>query len=325
MFEIKYCVLLLSLSLLVPYISTSDGDKSPFYQKCLQKCKNFNCTLDGEFTAEAAKQQELSAWLLVWKCEDECRYHCMWRTVQGYIERGYNIPKFHGKWPFRRILGVQEPASAFASVLNLWIHMKMYKRIITEFPLDDTPMIMFWHWFAWVCMNAWLWSAAFHARDTFFTEFMDYACALSMVMALLIAAIARITYLRGRVLGAGVVVLLALYYAAHARYLYSGRIDYDYNMKVNIFFGACGSALWLWWAARRWAAARYVWRLGAFTALSALFLAMELWDFAPRLGWDAHALWHLATAALPGLFYRFVIDDLRHLRQSRAKMDLKLP
>lgn len=42
-----------------------------------------------------------------------------------------------------------------------------------------------------VCMNAWVWSTFFHTRDKPFTEFMDYACALSMVMALFVAAIVR--------------------------------------------------------------------------------------------------------------------------------------
>uniref|UniRef100_S4PHV3 Post-GPI attachment to proteins factor 3 n=2 Tax=Pararge aegeria TaxID=116150 RepID=S4PHV3_9NEOP len=250
----------------------------------------------------------------------------MWRTVHGYYERGYEIPKFHGKWPFRRILGVQEPASAFASVLNLWIHIHMYKKMTREFPLKDTPMIMFWHCFAWVCINAWLWSTVFHARDLFFTEFMDYACALSMVMSLLIAAIARMLYKRGRAIAVALISLLLLYYVEHVRYLYTGRIDYDYNIQVNVFFGVAGAALWLAWAVHALRGGRrYAWRLVRFTALSGLFLAMELCDFAPRLGWDAHALWHLCTALLPGLFYRFVMDDLTYLRESRVKTDLKLP
>lgn len=31
-------------------------------------------------------------------------------------------------------------------------------------------------------MNAWLWSVIFHARDTQFTEFMDYAGAFSIIL-----------------------------------------------------------------------------------------------------------------------------------------------
>lgn len=27
------------------------------------------------------------------------------------------------------------------------------------------------------------------------------------------------------------------YFVTHVRYLYTGRVDYDYNMKVNVFFG----------------------------------------------------------------------------------------
>lgn len=34
---------------------------------------------------------------LKWKCGDECDYDCMWKTVEGFQERNYNIPQFFGK------------------------------------------------------------------------------------------------------------------------------------------------------------------------------------------------------------------------------------
>ncbi|KAM3961813.1 per1-like protein PGAP3 [Aphomia sociella] len=307
-------------------ILASEGDRSPFYQNCLKSCQKANCTNDGgSFTSEAVKHQDIWSALLQWSCKEECQYHCMWRTVDGFQERGYSIPKFHGKWPFVRLFGVQEPASAFASLLNLAAHIYMHNKITKQFPVKNMPLVLFWHVFATVCMNAWTWSTIFHSRDVPFTEFMDYACALSMVMSLFVAAIVRVFH-RKKKFAVALLAIPVLYFVEHVRYLYSGRIDYEYNMMVNVFFGVVGSFVWAGWACGQLVAGRrHAWRVLAFTALSGAALALELLDFPPRRAWDAHALWHLATAPLPLLFYRFVIDDLHYLQKSRtSKNDLKL-
>ncbi|XP_013184349.2 post-GPI attachment to proteins factor 3 [Amyelois transitella] len=309
-------------------IDASDGDRSPFYQKCLKSCTSANCTKDGlSLSEKALKHQDVGSRLLRWGCKDECQYHCMWRTVLGFQERGYEIPKFHGKWPFVRLFGVQEPASAFASLLNLAVHVHMYREITSQFSVKTTPLVLFWHGFVVVCVHAWTWSTIFHTRDTPFTEFMDYACALSMVMALFVAAVVRVFHRRKK-LTLGILLLPLLYYIEHVRYLYSGRIDYEYNMQVNVFFGVAGSLIWLVWSIIQYLGGRwYAWRMVAFTLLSGAALALELFDFPPKYhAWDAHALWHLSTAPLPVLFYRFVIEDLRFLQSSQfvEKDNLKL-
>ncbi|CAH2074754.1 unnamed protein product, partial [Iphiclides podalirius] len=284
-----------------------------------------NCTDEGRsYSPQAAKYFESTNQLFVWNCLDECRYNCMWRTVKGFQERGYQIPKFHGKWPFKRIFGVQEPASAFSSFLNLAVHVYMHVEITRLFPVDDRPIVLFWHFFAAVCMNAWVWSMIFHVKDNPFTEFMDYSCALSMVMIMYAAAIIRVFH-KKRKTAALILFVSLLYYIAHVRYLYSENVDYDYNMMVNVFFGTVGSLIWTAWAGREYLAGRrYTWRVGAFAVLSGAALALELLDFPPKLdAWDAHALWHLSTVPLPLLFYRFVIDDLQYT-QGMEKGDLKL-
>ncbi|KAG6461036.1 hypothetical protein O3G_MSEX012386 [Manduca sexta] len=162
------------------------------YQNCLKFCIKGNCTNDGyRFSPKSSIQQDFWCKLIGWTCSDECRYICMWNTVEKFqAQHGY-VPKFHGKWPFTRMLGMQEPASAIASMLNLATNAYMYGRIRSEFTVRKVPIVLFWHGFALVCMNAWMWSTIFHTRDTDFTEFMDYACALSMVMGLFIAVIVR--------------------------------------------------------------------------------------------------------------------------------------
>lgn len=50
-------------------------------------------------------------------------------------------------------MGVQEPASTFASLLNLAVHACMYHEIIKQFPIKTTPLVHFWHVFAIVSIN----------------------------------------------------------------------------------------------------------------------------------------------------------------------------
>ncbi|CAH0406730.1 unnamed protein product [Chilo suppressalis] len=320
-----YSIVILFLFNEVSYISTSDGDRSPYYQKCVKKCLAETCKTDGYYFKNSA---QLNFWSkLLWNCRDECRYNCMWRTVQSFQERGYLIPKFHGKWPFVRVYGVQEPGSVLASLLNLAAHIYMYTEIMRRFTIKGTPLVLFWHIFVAVCINAWIWSTIFHTRDTQFTEFMDYACALSMVMGLFVAAVVR-AFHRQRKLVSVILVASLLFYATHVQYLYRGIVNYDYNMMVNLAFGVAGSLVWLCWAGvQMLAGRRHAWRMGAFTVASGATLALELMDFPPLFtAWDAHALWHLATAPLPLLFYRFVIDDLYYLQSTKHsdKTNLKL-
>lgn len=35
--------------------------------------------------------------LLLWDCEDECRYECMWKATESFQNRNWRIPQFHGK------------------------------------------------------------------------------------------------------------------------------------------------------------------------------------------------------------------------------------
>ena len=73
-------------------------------------------------------------WLLSWSCRDDCSYQCMWDTVENsYRKNKLPVQQFHGKWPFIRIFGVQEPASAFFSILNLLPHVYMLRKIIQNF------------------------------------------------------------------------------------------------------------------------------------------------------------------------------------------------
>lgn len=120
--------------------------------------------------------------LIHWNCRDNCKYNCMHKTTEAFIARKWNIPQFHGKWPFVRLVGLQEPASVFFSALNFFVH---YKGLIKfrEEVRGDSPLFRVWHAFSFICLNAWTWSMVFHARDYPLTELFDYVFAYSMVLA----------------------------------------------------------------------------------------------------------------------------------------------
>lgn len=79
------------------------------------------------------KRQHLSNLVdtvLYWKCSDQCKYDCMWETVGVFEERKMPIPQFHGKWPFIRVWGMQEPASVII-ILILFKFLFIFSSYLT--------------------------------------------------------------------------------------------------------------------------------------------------------------------------------------------------
>lgn len=109
-------------------------------------------------------------------------FRCMHKTTDAFIARKWNIPQFHGKWPFARFMYLAEPASVVFSALNFGVHFKGLKQFRQQVR-PDSPLYLLWHVFSFICLNAWTWSMVFHARDYPMTELFDYVFAYSMVLA----------------------------------------------------------------------------------------------------------------------------------------------
>ncbi|XP_066248077.1 post-GPI attachment to proteins factor 3 isoform X2 [Euwallacea similis] len=74
----------------------SIGDRSPVYQRCLDRCQILNCSEDGTvFVSD--HHQAIHLKTLAWSCLDECKYNCMWKTVDSFHQRNWKTPQFHGK------------------------------------------------------------------------------------------------------------------------------------------------------------------------------------------------------------------------------------
>lgn len=114
----------------------------------------------------------------------------------------------------------------------------------------------------------------------------------------------------------------------HLQHLWSGKINYNYNMTLNIAVGKflqnynpykridmSGDEIFivglmtftitmLWWYLNR-NKLLYVYLIGWFNILTVIATLLELADFPP-IFWvfDAHSLWHASTAPLTVLLYR---------------------
>lgn len=254
-----------------------------------------------------------------WKCIDQCLYDCMWRTVNLFHKFNKRTPQFHGKWPFLRILGMQEPAAAIFSLLNLLAHIQLLRRFLKRIH-PEAPMRNVWILYGLVSINAWICSTIFHSRDVTLTEKLDYFSAFSIVVYSLLAFVLRILGSWRSPKGvqwsnlAAILACLTLF-LRHIFIMNSGeRFDYGYNMAVNVGVGLLNSFCWLIWCYLRYEKRKYVVNAVISVLLLDLSVLLELLDFVP-IFWmfDAHALWHLSTVPIHYFWYKFVSDDCEFL------------
>ena len=313
---------MLVLSCLVSTTASSWGDQSSYYQMCVQHCTRETCSKEPALTvwSEAKSGPER---LLGLTCREDCRYDCMWETVQEMKIRHGEVPQFHGKWPFIRYWGLQEPASVLFSVLNLLSNLSMLVWFRGTVP-NNSPMYNAWIFYSLTAINAWFWSTIFHARDTNLTEMMDYFSAFSTVLASLLVCCLRIVGTDN----IKAVIISALGVAFFSHHVYNMafvRFDYGHNMKVNVSVGVLNGVAWLGWAYSHYHDGPHVKRGVITIVLLSVSVLLEVMEFTPWW-WviDSHALWHLATSPLPFLWYRFAAGDCLKLARDGGLTDKKL-
>lgn len=235
--------------------------------------------------------------------------------------------KYHGKWPFLRVLGVQEPVSAATSLANAAAHAHGYARLRRAWQARAFPLRTLWGCYAALCLNAWAWSTVFHCRDTHATERLDYLSAIALLVFALFAACVRALRLfrlaQWLPLGLGLGCGLAL----HCFAMLFVKFDYGANVAVRphcfrlstpvhtaaqlgIAAGISQSVVLVAWTQA--AKHPHRWRLLALIVAVHAASLLEVLDFPPLVGLlDAHACWHAATPALALAWWSFVEDDMR--------------
>lgn len=303
-------------------VFASEGDRNGHFHWCVTQCQSTGCAeLYGSdlrkcgtvCSATMDSAVPLSLRLTRWNCVDDCKYVCM-HLVEDHKFRIAKTPsrrpwKYYGKWPFQRVLGMQEPASVLFSLLNLVAHIHclwLYVNVVQR------RYIYFWIWLKYgaSCCVAWMSSSLFHTRDTKLTELIDYgAASFTIFLGLCCTSIRTLSITKPN--------LFAVFHAAsllswlcHYSYMVWVKFDYSYNMIVCMTAGTLQSLLWIFWYFRSQSAGRNT--LIMFVFLVNVCMLFELLDFPPVAGiFDSHAIWHASTVPLTYLWYSFLLQDAR--------------
>lgn len=213
------------------------------------------------------------------------------------------VLQYHGKWPFHRMLGIQEPFSVIFSLFNFLAHQYGLSKIYNNIPADY-PLRKYYVTFGHLGLASWFFSMVFHTRDFELTEKLDYFAAGASVMYGLYYTVIRIFRLDHanppitQTLLRLWSITCFLLYVAHVSYLALWSWDYTYNMAANVAVGVVQNIIWTWFSVKRYRKSKKPWAAwpGLIVAWIVVAMSMELLDFPPIKGLiDAHSLWHLGT------------------------------
>nr|DAD18768.1 TPA_asm: hypothetical protein HUJ06_020231 [Nelumbo nucifera] len=176
---------LAALSCLFGVLNASAGDSDPLYKACLEQCEKTGCVRDlcfqhCRFSSDGVPidgpwymQEPLYLRWKQWDCQSDCRYHCMLDREREREKLGNRPVKYHGKWPFQHVFGIQEPVSVALSALNLAIQfhgwLSFFILLYYKLPLRPNKKTFYeytglFHIYGLLSMNSWFWSAVFHTR-----------------------------------------------------------------------------------------------------------------------------------------------------------------
>lgn len=247
---------------LIQLCLSSPGDDLDEFEDCTNLCEYLTCYEENKQDSNDFDRQEafengpfqrpplpLHLRALLWTCEQNCDYQCQQIVTKERIENGEEVLQFHGKWPFRRIFGVQEVASTIFSLGNLLMHLLGLRKILeikrNASPEMKLPLLVL-SFNSTITILAWVFSSIFHIRDFLATEALDYFFAGLTVLSgfhYISFRYFRLFLPSKRRLFWSLNITCATAYIAH---LYRMITDwlYTYNMQVNILFGILQYGLW---------------------------------------------------------------------------------
>lgn len=109
------------------------------FRKCVDECEHSGCVGNTcfqhcRFSSDVSNegpwymQEPLYRQWKQWDCKSDCRYHCMLKRETEREILGQGPVKYHGKWPFKRVFGIQ--------VCNIYI------KIFGELLLSSIQMVV---------------------------------------------------------------------------------------------------------------------------------------------------------------------------------------
>ncbi|KAI3384310.1 hypothetical protein SNEBB_005066 [Seison nebaliae] len=327
-------ILLLCFFSIIQKSFASLGDRTTIYGHSLRECLKNYCDRNGTYfgnVRELNKRTDIVSpydvcKLIGWSCDDECHHYSMWSTVKMFEENEETVPQFRGKWPFYRIVCMQEPTSTIFSLFNGIAHLYLIIRYRSRFSSSiHCSLIKFWTFYAIANINAWTWSIIYHTRETSLTERLDYIFAFSITLLLFYSFIYRISIsvqlskLQERLFSIFTYFILFIFALRSYSLLFNRSIDYGTNLKYCVATSALCCLSWLTWSyvtSKNHRRKRY--RKRATQAILLLVFASlsEILDFSSSntsYMLDAHALWHLLTIPVTFIWYDFLELDSNYL------------
>lgn len=355
-------------------VNASRGDMSYEYRSCWYECVNRNC-FDHDATSQSRQEhqehqehqsevvkegREEESFILLrfleWTCEDNCHYDCMQNHALSRSRKGLPTWQYHGHWPFIRLWGVEEPASAIFSIANALPHLNqllmvsipslrdrcsgsgnmnsvnIYKRSIESNSRNDYVMSLWIDIFPFVGLTAWVTSTLFHIKKNRYTIPMDYVSALGLLTYYLWMTLRRVSIdLLGLPLSSSsslpvsssllnfIFICFISLWIWQSHRIILGQVRFESHLQICIVLAGLQFALWLVWAYYiRSSHSRRTVILQLYFVCVAL---LELFDFPPLFNhFDAHSLWHAATVPLGFWWFYFWNDDIHlYLNDERDK------
>lgn len=350
-------------SLFLDRVYASLGDDLPEFQSCVKYCEIIACNGYSKYPdITTQKYAELKAntllinkfdkspiplylTILGWNCESNCDYQCQRLVTIERKQNNQEVYQFHGKWPFIRVLGIQELFSTIFSIGNFITNYLGFKLLWQHYQIEskrgESDFTNLYHCYLLVpivSMCAWFFSTIFHLKDTWDRERLDYFFAGMTVLTGFYAICVRFftlyksnKTLKRRLLGCCCVLM----YFLHVSYLLK-EWSYTYNMQANVIIGLIQNVLWVYMSCKQFQKARnkdysvmeciympeYNWMLTPVLLVVSVLCGMsfELFDFPPILELlDAHALWHFCTIWPVLWWYPYMIKDIEHLKTFKYK------
>lgn len=256
------------VAFLAPGIRASPGDDLYAFLDCLFQCEEITCHKNPYHIIQQEYRRELEAnpsyefryyngnWqfdemplplhlrLLLWDCKSNCDYQCQRIITSERKAHKEEIYQFHGKWPFWRVLGVQEVVSVIFSLGNLVVNYIGFKKLSLALAASGADGNLKYAYantivISVITMGAWICSTIFHIRDFELTERMDYYFAGLTVLSGFHSIGARILGLYRPDKTFARWVFGGLCVAAYSAHIYRLVTDwlYTYNMQANVTVG----------------------------------------------------------------------------------------
>ncbi|KAG5607280.1 hypothetical protein H5410_028772 [Solanum commersonii] len=252
MADLCWVILFVSFSFLFGAFDASIGDIDPLYRACIVQCEKTGCA--GEICLQHCKysllnsqKEPLYMQLNQRDCPTDCKYHCMVKREKKRSSLGFGPVKYYGKWPLKRIFGLQEPLSVAFSALNL---AKNVQGCLSFFNLDKKTSYNYaalWHIYGFLSVNSCVWSVVFHSRGMEITEKLDCTSAVALLGFSLIISILRSFNIKNepaRVLASSPLFAFTI---THILYLNNYQMDHGWNTKVCVTMGVAQLLIWAIW------------------------------------------------------------------------------